>query len=192
MIKLSLSPHSLILFLECPRCFWLQFNKGIRRPERIVPGVPRGIDYVLKRYFDRWREKGMVPELEKLIKGAKLLKNQELVDQMRKTSFGVPVDKDVFFRGALDDALELDDGAIVPLDNKSKGFPPKEVHWSYKLQLSSYNFILKERGIKTKRIGYLIYWFLDPKKLTIIIDHLIGELKLKRFKLNRKKLEDWY
>jgi len=161
---IKLSPHSLSLFLDCPRCFWLRYNQRVKRPEAISPSVPRGLDYVLKGYFDYHRKQGMVPELSGLIEG-QLLEDEDLVSQMRKTSFGIELGQNIWFRGALDDAVRLEDGSIVPLDNKTKGFPPKGVHWSYEVQLASYVFILKKKGIKTKNFGYLAYWFLDHKNL---------------------------
>jgi len=48
--KIRLSPSSLNLFLECPRCFWLDKNKGIKRPRGIFPSLPSGMDSVIKKY----------------------------------------------------------------------------------------------------------------------------------------------
>jgi hypothetical protein len=46
----KLSPSSLSLLKECPRCFWLQFNKGIRRPSTVFPSLPGGMDRILKAF----------------------------------------------------------------------------------------------------------------------------------------------
>ena len=32
--------------LECPRCFWLQIVKNIKRPQGIFPSLPSGMDQV--------------------------------------------------------------------------------------------------------------------------------------------------
>ena len=53
----KLSPSSLSLLSDCPRCFWLQLNKGVKRPEGIFPSLPSGIDRILKDHFDRYAEK---------------------------------------------------------------------------------------------------------------------------------------
>ena len=50
--NIRLSPSTLNLFLECPRCFWLHINKRIQRPRGIFPSLPGGMDLVIKDYFD--------------------------------------------------------------------------------------------------------------------------------------------
>ena len=48
----KLSPSALNLFLNCPKCFWLDRNKGKKRPRGIYPSLPGGMDAVIKNYFD--------------------------------------------------------------------------------------------------------------------------------------------
>ena len=55
------SPSSLALLKDCPRCFWLHFNKNIRRPAGIFPSLPSGMDKILKIHFDNFRDKGKLP-----------------------------------------------------------------------------------------------------------------------------------
>ena len=62
----KLSPSSLCLMEDCPRCFWLQFNKNIRRPNGIFPSLPSGMDRVLKAHFDSFRDKNELPSELKL------------------------------------------------------------------------------------------------------------------------------
>lgn len=164
MIKIS--PSSLNQFIECPKCFWLRFAKNIQRPEGPSSTLPNGVDYSLKAYYDHCREQGLVlpPELDGLLPGG-LLRDQGLVSRMRKITFGFDVSEDARFQGALDDVLELSDGAIVPLDNKTKGFPVKETHWTHVMQMSGYTLMLRENGFKTTNRAFLVYWFLDHKNL---------------------------
>jgi len=46
------SPSKLNLVKDCPRCFWLEFNKKFRRPRGIFPSLPSGMDKILKNHFD--------------------------------------------------------------------------------------------------------------------------------------------
>ena len=62
MKPLSLSPSSISLFLDCPRCFWLHHNKKKRRPGGPFPSLPSGMDKILKIHFDKHREKGTKPQ----------------------------------------------------------------------------------------------------------------------------------
>jgi len=162
MIKLS--PSSLNLFFECPRCFWLRFNKRIYRPQTPSSTLPMGVDYTLKNHFDNHRKKGLPPELKGQIDG-RLLQDVDTIRRMRGRSFGTQISDDVWFGGALDEAVELADGSIVPLDNKTKGFPPRESHWTHKKQMSGYTLLLAENGFKTKNKAYLIHWYFDHKNM---------------------------
>lgn len=47
--------------MECPRCFWLQFNKNIHRPRGIFSSLPGGMDGVIKKYYDSYRKQGKLP-----------------------------------------------------------------------------------------------------------------------------------
>jgi len=42
------SPSSLSLLKDCPRCFWLRFNRKINRPDSIFPSLPGGMDIMKK------------------------------------------------------------------------------------------------------------------------------------------------
>ena len=48
---------------RCPRCFWLQYKKGIHHPEGIVSRLANRFDVVLKNYFDIYRKIGEIPPL---------------------------------------------------------------------------------------------------------------------------------
>lgn len=52
MNSIRLSPASLNIFLDCPKCFWLEKNKSIKRPRGVFPSLPGGMDPVIKTYFD--------------------------------------------------------------------------------------------------------------------------------------------
>lgn len=147
-------------------------NEGIKRPSGPMSTLPSGVDYTLKNYFDHWRKDGGQPPIlhERFKKiGARLLGNEALIAKFRSRSFGF-FDKEsgAYFRGMLDDALELDSGVIIPLDNKTKGFPPgDEPHKAYKHQMSAYTLFLRESGIKTENTAYLVYWYFDHKNMDI-------------------------
>ena len=55
------SPSSLSLLKDCPICFWLHFNKNIKRPAGIFPSLPSGMDKILKNHFDKFMKKGLLP-----------------------------------------------------------------------------------------------------------------------------------
>lgn len=165
---IRLSPSSLNLYRDCPRCFYLEKVEGIRRPETPFSSLPSGVDMTLKKYFDEWRKKGKLPPLLEGKLPGKLLPDEALIAKFRSRSFEwYDPETGTHFAGILDDALVLDDGVIVPLDNKTRGFPPVEPHASHLNQMSGYTLLLQENGFQTKNLAYLIYWFFNHKEMDL-------------------------
>ena len=162
---IRLSPSTLNLFLECPRCFWLQINKRIRRPRGIFPSLPSGMDNVIKTYFDKFRIQGKLPpEIEGKVKG-KLVPDLELVNRWRNWRTGLEYeDKELgaTLFGALDDC-SVDGEYYVPLDYKTRGFAPNQGDSEkyYSNQLNCYALLLQENGYKVGSVAYLIYYYPD-------------------------------
>ena len=160
--QLKLSPSTLNLYKNCPRCFWNHFN-GLKRPAGIFPSLPSGMDRVLKDYFDFYRKNKQVPpEVEEL--GADLFNEPVLKDWQNNFRGIVWTDKKtgVILRGAVDDML-VKDGKLIVIDFKTRGFPLKEdTHKHYQDQLNIYNFLLRKNKRKVTNYGYLIFY--HPKK----------------------------
>lgn len=153
---------------DCPRCFWLQVNKGIKRPRGIFPSLPTGMDSVIKKYFDKYRVKGKLPpELDGKITG-KLFDDLGKLERWRswRTTDLRYEDKaqDVILSGALDDCL-VDGEFFIPLDYKTKGSEVKEDPAKYyQNQLDSYCLMLEALGYKTKNEAVLVYY--SPKEVS--------------------------
>lgn len=160
MIKLS--PSTLNLFLKCPLCFWMQFNKGIRHPSTIFPSLPSGMDRVLKAHFDSYREKDLLPPELSELDGMKLFDKMELLKVWRNNLKGISYeDKKVgaILRGAVDDML-VDGKKLVVLDFKTRGFPLKEdTHKSYQEQLNIYTYLLEKNGFDAEHYAYLLFYY---------------------------------
>jgi len=129
MKRLTLSNSRLGLFTECPRCFWLDLNAGIKRPDTIFPSLPGGLDLQFKRYFDQFRAQGEVPpEVRGKLPG-KLLSDVGTIDRWRDWRRGIrymPPWAEVELMGALDECLVDVDGFHYPLDYKTRGYAPKD------------------------------------------------------------------
>lgn len=170
----TLSATSLNLYLECPRCFYLKIKEKINRPPSPFSTVPTGIDNILKKYFDYYRSKNEVPPLLLNKLPAKLLADQSLISFLRSKKLAVYLeDLDLKLEGMLDDALILNDNSIVPLDNKTRGFPLKEINKNHIFQMNVYSYLLmnnkdlKDLNLKTKNLAYLANWYLDPYNLDL-------------------------
>jgi CRISPR/Cas system-associated exonuclease Cas4 (RecB family) len=181
--KLELSPTTgLSLFLECPRCFWLRYRKGVHRPETIFPSLPSGMDRILKDYFDSYRGKdGMPPELEGKVEG-KLVPDQELIDKWRNWRSGPRFEDpelDAVLRGALDDCL-IEGELYIPLDVKTRGSAPQagKSEEYYQTQLDCYAFLLEKMGYKVKDHAYLVYYFPDSVNEEHLVKFNVEVVKL--------------
>lgn len=165
--KLVLSPSALNLFLECPKCFWLEKTRGIHRPAGAFPSLPGGIDAVLKKYFDKFRAEGeLPPEIEGKVPG-KLLDDSKFLREWRINMKGIrwyDEDLDAELMGALDDCLVVDGEYYVPVDYKTRGWAAKEdSHVYYQNQLNCYTFLLQKNGHKTSDFAYLLFY--SPKEV---------------------------
>lgn len=184
------SPSSLSLLKECPRCFWLHFNKKIRRPDIPFPSLPSGMDRVLKDHFDRFMEKGeLPPELQELHVEVTLFDDKELLKVWRNNFKGIQWtdEKGNLFRGAVDNILKKGNRLIV-LDYKTRGYPVKEnTHKYYQDQMDIYNLLLRNNGYQTEDYTYLLFY--HPNKIYESGD-VDFHVDLIKTKINIKNAED--
>lgn len=162
----KLSPSTLNLFLECPRCFWLDKIRNIKRPRGIFPSLPGGMDRAIKTHFDTFRTNGILPpELNGVyFEGVKLYSDQAQLDKWREWRTGLvhKEQDDSVLSGALDDLL-VKDGRYIPFDYKTKGSPTTEedaVKY-YQNQLDCYALLLESNHLPT--IGHAFLFYYSPK-----------------------------
>ncbi len=181
---IQLSPSSLSLFMECPKCFWLQKINGIHRPSQIF-ALQSNFDRILKEYFDKFRkERKLPPEIDGKVEGV-LFNDQELLEKWRNglkpaLRYRHPQYENFSLAGGIDDCL-FDGKYYIPIDFKTTGSSSFEENSEkyYQHQLDIYSFLLEENEYKTKGLAYLIYY--KPKEV-------IGEGEMK-FQIVVKKME---
>src|SRR3989338_1383334 len=162
----KLSPSSLNLMKECQRCFWLDKHGVWKRPAGIFPSLPSGMDGILKKHFDKFRDKGLLhPELcnNSDCSDMRLFNDPELMKSWRNNLKGIrwTDDEGNILFGAVDNILQKGKKLIV-LDYKTRGFPLKEdTAEHYHDQLNIYNFLLKKNGYATEDYAYLIFYYPD-------------------------------
>jgi len=168
MKAIQLSPNSLNLYLECPHCFWLDKNLGIKRPPAYPYALNLSVDDLLKEEFDTYRIKGLPhPMLQENNINAKLFSNQKLLNQWRNNLAGIRYFDEglqATLFGAVDDILEFDDGKIAPLDYKSTGSSAINIYDRFQLQLDIYTFLMEKNGYKTTKKGYLAFYIVDKSR----------------------------
>ncbi len=169
----KLSPSTLKLYLNCPRCFYLSLKERIWRPREHFSAFSFGssIDAVVKEWFDGFRANNdSPPEIKR--EGLELFKDMKKIEEWREwrdPKKGIKwydLQGNSFF-GAIDDLLVNPDGALTVLDYKTKRSPIKEdpvkKYPEYKFQLESYAFIFKQMGYDATNHGYLLFFI--PKKV---------------------------
>jgi len=166
--QIQLSPNSLNLFLECPHCFWLDKNMGIKRPPPYPYALNSAVDALLKEEFDMYRQKKMPhPLLEENNIKARLFENQKLLNQWRNNLAGIRYfdeDLQATLFGAVDDVVEFANGKIAPLDYKSTGSTAANVYDRFQLQLDTYTFLMEKNGYQTAHKGYLAFYIVDKSR----------------------------
>mgnify|MGYP001587637025 FL=1 len=188
----KLSPSSLNLMVECPRCFWLAQHDVWKRPAGIFPSLPSGMDNILKEHFDKFMARGLLPpELcnNSHCNDMKLFDDSELLKIWRSNFKGISWTDDAgnVLRGAVDNLLVKGKKLIV-LDYKTRGFPLKEdTHEHYQDQVDIYNFLLRKNDYETENYAFLLFY--HPKEV-LNTGEVVFNTDLKKMKVDVKNAEN--
>ncbi|MFY9402504.1 MAG: PD-(D/E)XK nuclease family protein [Candidatus Omnitrophota bacterium] len=158
MIKLSRS--KLELFLDCPRCFWLEVNKGVKRPPSFPYTINSAIDSLLKKEFDLHRQEGTPHYLIKKYNINAIPYKCKEIDTWRYNFTGIqfhhqPTDFLVF--GAIDDIWINPQGELIVVDYKATGANEYKIYDSYKRQMEVYQWLFLQNGYKVAKSGYFLF-----------------------------------
>ena len=158
---LKISRSGLKLFLECPRCFWLDLHHKIKRPPGYPYTLSAAVDYLVKREFDKYRAEGKLPPVfaqEEL--DAKLYAGEHLAE-WRNNFKGIAYwneDLNAILYGAVDDVLEFSDSSLAVVDYKSSGSKEITIYEDYQKQMDVYNYILKQKGYETYPQAFFVFY----------------------------------
>lgn len=187
----KLSPSSLSLMEECPRCFWLTQHNVWKRPQGIFPSLPSGMDRILKEHFNKFMEKGeLPPELRENghTKDMALFNNHALLVIWRSNFKGIRWEDENgnILRGAVDNIL-MKGKKLIVLDYKTRGYALKEdTAKHYQNQLDIYNFLLRKEGYDTEDYAFLLFYV--PKEVTKT-GEVIFDTELVKMKISVKNAE---
>lgn len=161
----KLSRSKIELFMQCPRCFWLDARLKIGRPSSPPFNINKTIDELYKKEFDSHRAAG-TPHPIMLDNQIKAVPYQHKdLDTWRRNFTGVvavhqPTNLHIF--GAVDDVWVNAAGELIVVDYKATS-KAKEVSidsdWqiSYKRQMEVYQWLLRQNGFKVSDTGYFVY-----------------------------------
>ncbi|MBI2992716.1 MAG: PD-(D/E)XK nuclease family protein [Gammaproteobacteria bacterium] len=161
----SLSRSKVELFVNCPRCFYLDRRLGVAPP----PGPPfnlnSAVDALLKKEFDVYRRAGKPhPLMERAGVDAIPCDRPEL-DDWRNNFRGVRhhhAPTHFTLSGAIDDLWIDGDGDLIVVDYKAtskSGQLGIDSPWqrAYKRQMEFYQWLLRRNACGVSATGYFIY-----------------------------------
>lgn len=161
----KLSRSKIELFVQCPRCFWLDERLKIKRPSGPPFQINKAIDELLKKEFDGYR-KNKEPHPLMIEFGVKAVPYEHGdLDKWRQNFVGVqalyePANLLVF--GAVDDVWANDRGELIVVDYKATSKQADitiDAEWqkSYKRQMEIYQWLLRKNDFKVNDTGYFVY-----------------------------------
>lgn len=162
-IKTSrLSRSKVDLFIQCPKCFWLNINKKITRPSGPPFSLNVAVDHLFKNEFDQYRGKSIPPRLS--LEGINLVpaENPKL-NQWRENFKGVTrIYGSIEFFGAIDDLWVDSDKTHYVVDYKATSKVDEvslDAEWqvSYKRQVEFYQWLLRGNGLKVSDQAWFVY-----------------------------------
>lgn len=162
----KLSRSKIDLFLECPRCFYIDRRLGVGR----VPGFPfnlnSAVDTLLKKEFDHYRYNNQNhPLLEKHGIDARPVVHKDL-DKWRQNFTGVQylhVPTNFIIFGAIDDLWVNSKDEYIVVDYKSTSKKEKitnvNLGWQigYRRQMEIYQWLIRMNGYTVSNTGYFVY-----------------------------------
>jgi CRISPR/Cas system-associated exonuclease Cas4 (RecB family) len=164
----KVSRSKIELFMQCPRCFWLDARLKIKRPDGPPFNINKAIDELFKKEFDIHRLAGTQHPLQIKFKVAAKPFAHKDIDTWRHNFTGVftvhgATNLHVF--GAVDDVWVNDDGELMVVDYKAtaKDKPVMELGpvggWQdgYRRQMETYQWLLRANGFKVSDTGYFVY-----------------------------------
>lgn len=162
----KLSRSKIDLFIDCPKCFYLDRKLGVGRPPGYPFALNSAVDKLLKQEFDVHRANGTNhPLIEKYGVDARPVSHESL-DDWRENFVGVqylhqPTNLMIF--GAIDDLWINSNDEYIVVDYKSTSKAEeivaldKDWHDGYKRQMEVYQWLLRCNGYKVSDTGYFVY-----------------------------------
>ena len=165
--KWRLSRSKIDLFVECPRCFYLDNKLGTARPRGPSFNLNIAVDALLKKEFDVYRaEASAHPLMEEYDIEAIPFAHKD-IDVWRENFKGLETRHTATgftVSGAIDDVWVNGDDELIVVDYKSTSKEGSietlaDSSWEaqYKRQIGVYQWILEQNGFKVSNTGYFVY-----------------------------------
>lgn len=161
-----LSRSKIDLFINCPRCFYLDRKLGVAQPPGYPFSLNSAVDKLLKKEFDIHRAKGTKHPLMEHYKINAVPLANEKIDEWRdslRAGITFKVDKEnVVITGGVDDVWVKPNGEFIIVDYKATSKETEvtlDADWQigYKRQMEIYQWLFRKNGFKVSKTGYFVY-----------------------------------
>lgn len=162
-----LSRSKIDLFLDCPRCFYIDNKLGTARPPGYPFNLNNAVDELLKKEFDIHRARGSKHPLAEAYGVDAVPFAHAEVDAWRDAlKRGVECKHKptgLTVRGGIDDVWVRPNGELIVVDYKATSKEGRIValdadwHIGYKRQMEVYQWLFRQRGFNVSDTGYFVY-----------------------------------
>lgn len=161
----KVSRSKIDMFLNCPRCFYIDRRLGVGTPPGFPFNLNSAVDALLKKEFDIHRANNTTHPMFKAY-GLDLVPfDHEKINEWRENFVGVQyLHKPTNFlvTGAVDDLWVDKDGVVYVVDYKSTSKSTEvnlDADWQigYKRQMEFYQWLMRQNGFKVSDTGYFVY-----------------------------------
>lgn len=161
----KLSRSKIDLFVECPRCFYLDNKLGIKRVQFPSFLLNTAVDTLFKKEFDIHRARGEAHPLMKDYKIDAVPFEHENMDTWRENFEGIQYIHEatgMTISGAVDDIWITPKNELIVVDYKSTSKEEEitlDGKWKegYKRQMEVYQWLLRKLGFEVAEKGYFVY-----------------------------------
>jgi hypothetical protein len=161
----KLSRSKIDLFLECPRCFYLDRRLGISRPSIPAFTLNSAVDFLLKKEFDLLRKDSQPHELMKKYNiDAVPFRHSELDiwrNNFRGKTYHHPL-TNLIITGAIDDLWQDSEGNLLIVEYKATSTRSEislndKYKRGFKRQIEVYQWIFRKSNFPVSDTGYFVY-----------------------------------
>ncbi len=164
----KISRSKIDLFLDCPRCFYLDTRLGVKRPSMPAFTLNSAVDFLLKNEFDILRKKGESHALMKKYNiDAVPFEHPDLPlwrGEVNRFSGAKVLDEstNLLIDGLVDDIWVNKSDELIIVDYKSTSTEKEisledEYKQGYKIQMEIYQWIFRKLGFKVSDQGYFVF-----------------------------------
>ncbi len=161
----KISRSKIDLFLQCPRCFYMDRRLGVARPPGFPFNLNNAVDKLLKKEFDIHRTaKSQHPLMQEYGIDAVPFEDKRM-DEWRDTRRGIQYlhkPTNLLIMGAIDDVWVSPKKELYIVDYKAtakNGEVSLDAPWqiAYKRQMEVYQWLFRKNGFNVSNTGYFVY-----------------------------------